>query len=51
MGNINDMNIRDLFYSEAAQNFIKKSANLNDKCRECKWLIFVEVDVKDIESQ
>ncbi len=38
MGNINDMNIRDLFYSEAAQDFIKVSANLDHKCRECKWL-------------
>lgn len=37
MGNINDMNLRGLFYSETAQNFIKVSTNVNDKCKECKW--------------
>ncbi|MFA9397325.1 MAG: anaerobic sulfatase maturase [Clostridiaceae bacterium] len=38
MGNIKDKSVEELFYSQAAQDFIKVSTNVDEKCRTCKWL-------------
>lgn len=37
MGNIKDMSFEELFYSKAAQDFIKVSTHVDEKCKNCKW--------------
>ncbi len=38
LGNISDYNFKELFESHNAQEFIKDSFKLDDKCRDCKYL-------------